>query len=72
MRTLGVDLRRTSADALVAKLAVQGQSARIVEAYQAWDSTYVQVLVETDWTETKLDDWLYNQADIDYMGTFEV
>ena len=34
------------------------------------DRHYCQVHIATEWTETELDDWLYRQKGIDYVGTF--
>jgi hypothetical protein len=73
MNKFGIDVTTEDVKLLIRELT---RLAHVYSAeyggYYLADRSYAQVHVHTDLTEEQLQDWLYDQSEADYVGTFVV
>jgi hypothetical protein len=71
VQRLGIDVETRHAKRLVKRLEAQKNTVMVGlgGAYHQ-DLNISQVLLDTHWTESQLDGWLYKTTGIEYMGTF--
>ena len=71
VQRLGIDVATSSAKHLVKRLEAQKNTVTVGlgGAYRE-DQSISQVLLDSHWTESQLDDWLYKTKGVDYIGTF--
>ena len=70
---LGIDVKSVDANRLIRRLKRLKTTVSVADggAYHA-DRNYSQVHLETSWTESELDKWLYGvNHGADYQGTFD-
>ena len=68
---LGIDVITADATKLIRKLnRLESTSAQDRGVYRE-DSTYAKVYVETGFTFKELEDWLYYESQLGYVGVFE-
>ena len=72
MNKLGIDAPTKGVPKLVRLLKKLKTTDFVIDggAYRE-DTSLSQVLIDTDWTEKELEDWLYRSKGVSYIGTFE-
>lgn len=73
MNKLGIDVKTKTAKKLIARLSTLKTTVKVDGPFEYWqDRNYSQILIDTEWTESQLDDWLYKtKHGCEYIGTFE-
>lgn len=70
--SLGIDVVTDDQSELIVELAAQPEilSVRDGGVYKE-DVNYSQVHVETNWSQEGLEDWLFENSNAEYIGTFQ-
>lgn len=70
--SLGIDVLTDDQSKLIVELAEQPEvlSIRDGGVYKE-DANYSQVHVETTWSQEGLEDWLFENSNAEYIGTFQ-
>ncbi len=71
MNKLGIDCMTATKGKIIAMLQPLATTIEVRDGGKYWEGPeYSQVFLDTTWTESELDDFLYNM-NTDYVGTYE-